>query len=135
MNLETILHDTYYIQIHKLTTIEYLNIIIMNWHRTLKCPAHDLSLESANRDLPSCDLSQVHILSQMNPLYIPAAKLAKIHSDPIFSSTLLSSGRTLNRPQFLMFKPLKPNGNYIYQLLQHSVTAFCSYGFRKFHTL
>jgi hypothetical protein len=33
MNLETILSDTYYIQIHKLTTIEYLNTIIMNWHR------------------------------------------------------------------------------------------------------
>jgi hypothetical protein len=43
MNLETILSDTYYIQIHKLTTIEY-NTNIMNWHRTLKCPA--------NQDLP-----------------------------------------------------------------------------------
>jgi hypothetical protein len=57
MNLETILSDTYYIQIHKLTTIEYPNSNIMNWHRTLKCPAQDLSL-SANRDLPSCDPSQ-----------------------------------------------------------------------------
>jgi hypothetical protein len=58
MNLETILSDTYYIQIHKLTTIEYLNTIITNWHRTLKCPAQDLSPESANLDLPSCDMSQ-----------------------------------------------------------------------------
>jgi hypothetical protein len=44
MNLETILSDTYYIQIHKLTTIECLTTVIMNWHRTLKCPAKDLSL-------------------------------------------------------------------------------------------
>jgi hypothetical protein len=44
MNLETILSDNYYIQIHKLTTVEYLNTIITNWHRTLKCPAQGLSL-------------------------------------------------------------------------------------------
>jgi hypothetical protein len=44
MNLETILNDTYYIQIHKLTTFEYHNTNIMNWHRTLKCPAQDLPL-------------------------------------------------------------------------------------------
>jgi hypothetical protein len=43
MNLETILSYTYYIQIHKLTTIEHLNPIILNWHRTLKYPAQDLS--------------------------------------------------------------------------------------------
>jgi hypothetical protein len=43
MNLETILSDTYYVQIHKMTTVEYLNTIIMNWHRTLKCPAQYLS--------------------------------------------------------------------------------------------
>jgi hypothetical protein len=44
MNLETILSDTYYIQIHKLTTVEHHNTIIMNWLRILKCPAQDLSL-------------------------------------------------------------------------------------------
>jgi hypothetical protein len=44
MNLETILSDTYNIQIHKLTTIEYHNTITMNWHRTLKYAAQDLSL-------------------------------------------------------------------------------------------
>jgi hypothetical protein len=44
MNLETILSDTYYIQIHKLTTLEHLNTNIMNWHRTIKCPAQDLPL-------------------------------------------------------------------------------------------
>jgi hypothetical protein len=43
MNLETILSDTYYIQIHKLIIIEYLNTIILNWHWTLKYPAPDLS--------------------------------------------------------------------------------------------
>jgi hypothetical protein len=57
MNLETILSDTYYILIHKLTTIEYHNINIMNWHRTLVSSSRPIS-ESANRDLPSCDLSQ-----------------------------------------------------------------------------
>jgi hypothetical protein len=44
MNLETILSDAYYIQIHKLSTIEYLNTIVTNWCRTLKFPAQDLSL-------------------------------------------------------------------------------------------
>jgi hypothetical protein len=58
MNLYAILSDTYYIWIHKLTTTEYHNTNIMNWHRTLKCPAQDMS-ESANRDLPSCDPSQL----------------------------------------------------------------------------
>jgi hypothetical protein len=56
MNLETILSDTYYIQIHKLPTIEYRNTIILNWHLTLKCPAQVLSVLSATRDLPVCDL-------------------------------------------------------------------------------
>jgi hypothetical protein len=36
MNLETILSDTYYLQIHKLTTIEYHNTIITKWQQTLK---------------------------------------------------------------------------------------------------
>jgi hypothetical protein len=44
MNLETILSDTYYLQIHKLTTIEYHNTIITKWQQTLKCPDQDLSL-------------------------------------------------------------------------------------------
>jgi hypothetical protein len=43
MNLETVLSDTYYIQIQKLTETEYHNTIIINWHRTLTCPAQDLS--------------------------------------------------------------------------------------------
>jgi hypothetical protein len=43
MNLEKILSDTYYIQIYKLTTLAHHNTIIMNWRRTLKCPAQDLS--------------------------------------------------------------------------------------------
>jgi hypothetical protein len=41
MNLEIILSDTYYIKVHKLTSIECLNTNI--WHRTLKYPAQDLS--------------------------------------------------------------------------------------------
>jgi hypothetical protein len=44
MNLATILSDICYIRTHKLTTIEYHSTNIMNWHRTLKCPAKDLSL-------------------------------------------------------------------------------------------
>jgi hypothetical protein len=43
MNSDTVLNATYYIQIHKITTTEYLNNNIMNWHRTLKSPAQDLS--------------------------------------------------------------------------------------------
>jgi hypothetical protein len=43
MNLETILSDTYCIQIHKLTTIDYIDTIFMIWHRTPKWPAQDLS--------------------------------------------------------------------------------------------
>jgi hypothetical protein len=43
MNLDTILTATYYIKFHKLTALEHYNTIIMNWHRTLKYPAQDLS--------------------------------------------------------------------------------------------
>jgi hypothetical protein len=43
MNLYTVLTATYYIQIHKLTTLEHHNTTIMNWQRTLKCPAQNVS--------------------------------------------------------------------------------------------
>jgi hypothetical protein len=54
MNLYAILSDTYYIWIHKLTTIEY--------HELASNPKVSSSRpmsESANRDLPSCDPSQL----------------------------------------------------------------------------
>jgi hypothetical protein len=62
MNIETILPYTYYIQIHKLTTIEYPNTFITNWHQTLKCPAQDLSLSQLIRIYPrvSCHRSDIN---------------------------------------------------------------------------